>query len=228
VAVVQLHAQVILPTHTGVPRDDVINTFTFSGDHDPDVYAAGIAGSLEDFYNDLRTTNAVASYLHRYIDRTADLSLIKVYNVTGHLGGSAVGPPILIHPWTIGGTIGTDGLPAECAAALSFHGTYGTAAEFAPGARPRARHRGRVYIGPLISTIVDEDDNNAPRAAGFFRQDLCDAGEALIGADQGWVVWSRTNAAVYPVVGGWVDDAFDTIRGRGPDPTTRTTFLSVV
>jgi len=34
-------------------------------------------------------------------------------------------------------------------------------------------------------------------------------------------VWSRTDEAVYPIVGGYVDYAFDTQRRRGQAPVAR-------
>ena len=43
-----------------------------------------------------------------------------------------------------------------------------------------------------------------------------------------WVLWSRANNAMFNVVGGWVDNAFDTIRKRGNAPTARTTWGTAI
>lgn len=146
------------------------------------------------------------------------------------------GPPVATLTQTItGGVPTTQGaLPCEVAAALSFHGDYTSVAEYGPDvdsdgwpdSRPRARYRGRLYIGPLGSGVLTTDGTTfKPTLTSTFRNALVAAGTALMGATTvKWSTHSRTDRRFDTVVGGWVDDAFDTQRRRGPAPTVKTTF----
>jgi hypothetical protein len=114
---------------------------------------------------------------------------------------------------------------------LCYHADFGTDAEFGPGGatRPRARDRGRVYIGPLSASgcISQEATTLRPFVSDNLRNTLIDAGRRLAnfaGLPATWVVWSRKAAAVHNVVALSVDDAFDTQRRRGERPNVRTTW----
>jgi len=135
-------------------------------------------------------------------------------------------------------TTGTgNALPAECAICLSYRG------ELLSGSNP-ARRRGRIFLGPLDYGTVDAttpDQRVQPSTMGT----IAGAANAMIndgiaGEQVVWAVFSPTIAgappwsptdledATIPVLAGYVDNAFDTIRSRGSRPTTRQTFAVTV
>lgn len=122
------------------------------------------------------------------------------------------------------------GLPYECAIVLSFKSF------FLSGATP-ARHKGRVYLGPIRAS-ASTTTNGGVRPTAAAMTAIANAATTLRGAGstadplQG-VVWCQFSAAdadptvgdgMRQVVAGWVDDAFDTQRRRGLHPTARTVF----
>lgn len=107
-------------------------------------------------------------------------------------------------------------LPEEVAVVLTIHGT--------PPVTPR--RRGRLYLGPLCTTALSSVPEQATRVsdqlvdaiaarAVAFKQDAS-------GGD--WVIYSPTSGFAVSVAGGWVDNAFDSQRRRGPDASSRTTW----
>lgn len=81
-----------------------------------------------------------------------------------------------------------------------------------------SRRRGRVYIGPIEAIYATE------RPTSQLRDHLIDFGEALAGVggeDVSWRMYSPTNSEDHHIRHIWVDDSWDTIRGRGQAPTTR-------
>lgn len=112
----------------------------------------------------------------------------------------------------------TDPLPHEVACCVSFHGEYVSGAS-------QARRRGRIYFGPLNTTVM--------ATTGYFASGLLStvvlAGGNLLtdsnaSSNYAWVVYSPTSGQSYPVVGGWVDNAPDIQRRRGWDATSTSTF----
>jgi len=228
-------AVVSMPDVNGLPDDTVVNTFAFA----PSSTAAGplgdIVGSLTGFYNQITGAGfRVSAFLSPDLDRGVDKCLIDFYDLTGHLDGSAHGSPIESATWTLGAVDGAEvAQPRQLAVAMSFHGDFGSLAEVVPGgpagpagdAHPKARRRGRVYLGPLAGVGIS-------RAAGVrhaiaspnFVSAIHDAQVRLMGGTQPWVVWSRKEVNVFPVTGGWVDNRIDTIRRRTTAATSRTTF----
>jgi hypothetical protein len=125
-------------------------------------------------------------------------------------------------------------LPTECAICLSYEG--------APvSGQVQARRRGRIYLGPLIQ-------NNTTTSAGRVivsaatTTAITNAATALAGIsgppDAFWSVFSPTLAGPEPwsagtlssamtqATRGWVDNALDTQRRRGSDPTLRTLWTA--
>lgn len=87
-------------------------------------------------------------------------------------------------------------------------------------ARSNPRRRGRIYLCPALSgasmNTARPDNTICNRAL-----DLGDGFAALGGADVDWVVYSPTANDHHPVVGTWVDNAWDVMRSRGLNPTSR-------
>jgi len=99
-----------------------------------------------------------------------------------------------------------------------------------------ARRRGRLYIGPIAlasGTTVDSSTTVPLRVATALRTDLGIAAlfvrDGILGLTGGsfWTIKGLQNAQVgVEIVGGWIDDAFDTQRRRGPKTTARTQWGS--
>jgi hypothetical protein len=228
-------AVVVIPAISGIARDAVVNTFNFALDAYADMTAVDTAlgPDVVDFYTHTNTSYKVGEYLGYSRDRTADVCLVKWYDLDGHLDGSPHGSPAITRTFSLPAPNSAIGgiMPTEVCAVLSVHSAYGSDPEFSGATRPRARDRGRVYVGPLVpaamglvTTILDTELTTS------FRTDLTVAAARLITASTGhavdaeWAVWSRTRAALTAITGGWVDNAPDTQRRRGSRPTVRTTF----
>lgn len=220
-------ADVVLHHKSGLPRDSVVNSFAFATVNPLDDLEAGaIRDDLASFYNTIPSGhNAIAGTIGSQISRTIPVD-VKLYDLTGHLDGTAHGSPRFVKTFTLGPRLaGATDLPSELCAALSFRADYATDAEFAAGARPRARDRGRIYIGPLTQTTLTQDSTTGRvNFVSVFRETLATQGAALRDAPgRAWSVWSRRNAVLEPVTVVWADDAVDIQRRRGEAPTTRTT-----
>lgn len=218
---------VTLAKKSNIPADAVQNTFAFS------TPAGGTAGeilsirtALDTFYNDTTSSGfSLNHYLSLAMSTDANANSFEFYNLDGHLDGSPHGSPFDAAAWTLD-AVSAGAVQAEVAICLTFHSNYGSDVEFgAGGLRPRARDRGRVYIGEL---------GGVGESAGVT-QDLVVSGTtvATIAAaaarlrddvNTSWCVWSRADAALKPVTAGWVDNAFDIQRRRGVDATARTVW----
>lgn len=236
--------QVRIPQASSLPADDIINTFHFSTAADE--FGVGERGEVVDalaqFYDE--APPAGGQPLTYYFQNQLQLALaeFKFYDVTAP--GST--PPYYTEVRAITNVKGsTVDLPSEVTVALSYHGDLSL-----PG--PQSRRRGRLYLPPLNGAAVS-DELTGVRVAAGLRTSLASTAERLIGAiraiggvitDNDWTVYSRGKGTrtdhdgnvVRPdgtldwepfttdVIGGWVDNAFDTQRRRGLPSTLRTTF----
>lgn len=100
-------------------------------------------------------------------------------------------------------------LPREVALCLSYYGD-----------RNIPRQRGRLYFGPLAAAV---DSSDRPPLA--LRQALIQFGYDLYNALDGeaarWIVHSPTINGKTEITDLWVDDAWDTMRSRGSEPSSR-------
>lgn len=224
-------AEVVIPHVDGFTKDEVVNTFVFFGDAEPPstTNLSDAATAIEAFYNTIPSgLNSIAGTLNDSRSRASNAVVIKFYDIHAHLNGSPHGSPVGTATFTLGAQASGGGaLPAEVAAVLTYRSPYFSDVEFSPGARPRSRHRGRLYIGPLTASALtlDSTTKRAYVTAGF-RTTMKDAASALatLGGTAIWGQWSRKAALVRIVTDGWVDDAFDIQRRRGEDPITRTVW----
>lgn len=225
-----LHATVSFPHKSGLVRDEVVNTFAFSkvgAWTTPDF--ASIEPALADFYT---TTPAgairsVGNYMGNQLSRVTGATL-RFFDITGHEDGTPAGSPVAINTLPVlGAMFGSLPLPGQVSAVLSFHGDYGADVEFAPGARPRSRDRGRIYLGPLSNATGAEDATTHDVFLDTqFKTDVLAAAKALRAAlDPGiiWCAWSRKNARLSPITTWWFDNVMDTQRRREQRPTSKTT-----
>lgn len=224
-AVFDILVDVVLTAKSGMPKDNCLNTFTFLVDAaNAGAAADACTGPLTGFYNTAITGDSIATHIAPSVSRATSNCRFRAFDITADLSGTPHGPPVRDTGWTLGTGGTTPVTPAEVALALSFSGDLSGISEFTGGTRPRARHRGRVFIGPLVGAITTVDaDTSTVRPVSAIKATLLAAGNALR-AEGGvvWSVWSRRNAAIYEVTDIWCDDAFDTIRSRGPAPTTKT------
>ena len=113
---------------------------------------------------------------------------------------------------------GPQAFPSEVACCLSFEGNP------APGVN-QARHRGRVYIGPLVRDTSAQGGVDLPaRPTAVFRNAVLNAAFDLQAAWQAidnftWCAHSEIAGTSVPVTRAWMDDAWDTQRRRGVAPT---------
>lgn len=180
--------------------------------------------------------HAIGTWLAPSFSRTANICRVDVYDVGAHLDGSPHGSPVASGTWTMPAALGTDGLPAGLAAALSFRADYGTDVEFsgpraegAGGTRPRARDRGRFYLGPLVPQAITTapSDGHVTFGSVFIDDCLADLQQVVTISETippdswGLAVWSRRNASMKLVTELWMDDRPDYQRRRS-DPGTKT------
>jgi hypothetical protein len=203
-----IRVRVEIPRDTALPEDVSVNTWHCSAEGAtlPLVAAQAFVDDLETFYL------AIDEFLGVTNNNPV---VIKAYD----LDDAEPRLPILVDAWTL--VFGTTAIPEECAVALSM-------AAAMPSGVNRARRRGRVFIGPL-------GGNSHQIITGRVRVDSSFV-TALVGAADGlledseldtdyiWEVYSPTDGVGRPVVDGWVDNAMDTIRSRGPNATARTPF----
>lgn len=223
-----LLAKVKIPHRSGRPEDTVMNSFAF--DLTPGIANANavlIVAAVKDFYDGVTGGGAkLHSLLSPELGSDTIAPRVDLYDLTGHLDGSAHGAPVFGSDMTWTGFPGAGfAHPGEVAICASFHSAYGADVEFAVGGgRPRGRDRGRVFIGPLHGNTAAMDTNGTARVITSAQTTVIQAMTRLANAGVAWSVWSRSSASLKPVVGGFVDDAFDTQRRRGTRPTARQTF----
>jgi len=228
-----LKTTVELTSTSGFAKDNVVNDFYFITDDTPlsALCTAKIQSLITDFYNTAvsgadTVCNGIGSSISRIV-----VSKISTTDVSANLAGlpGGTGSPFNVDTFTLGAVgFASVQYPREVAIALSFHGDYGTLGEFGlAGTRPRARHRGRIYLGPFNNFWTSFSSTSNPQLSTTGATTIAGAAERLLTDSNHlatWAVWSRKNAAMYPVVGGWVDNAFDTQRRRGEDANVRTVF----
>lgn len=217
-----LMAEVVIPV-LDPDTDPPTNRWYFHSSAVGGVSMAAEQTNIVNFYNSVPAgaTNSVSAYMSKAIDRTAGATQTRWYDIGAHLSGSPHGPPIHIDFWQFG-PVGTDAHTAQLAIVADYHGDLTGVAEFAVGSRPRARHRGRHYLGPLSSSGY-VPANAAPWDAKLTSVAQIDIPLSYahflssVAAGDEWCVWSRKDAALYPVVGGWVDRTIH-IQRRRQDP----------
>lgn len=232
-------AVVQLPRFSGVPADRVENVFHFgwTGSGNPtSTDFDNLREGLEDFYTDTATAGVrgIAAYISPVIARTPDAT-IEIYNIA--LPGGLAGNPVATRSMTLGAPSGSAGarLPEELACCLSFRGLYTSRVEDLPqaptgpagDAHQRARVRGRVYIGPLVSLALHSASGGVEaRISPDVQTDFIESARDFLHTELGasnwaWSVYSRVEGAYVAVTVVWVDDAWDVQRRRGSEASSR-------
>jgi hypothetical protein len=192
---------------TNIEMDNVSVDFIFEAtgsDENLDFAMAETPGAaLHDFWNS--STGRVAtlgSYLSSLVDRTSNAVTIEWYDITAHLDGSPAGAPFRIDQATIEESAHDSSVDLNPALALcgAVRRAYGSDAEHVGTTRPRARDRGRIYVGPLNNWC---QDLGTGRTRAAVASDLVISMERLAATHNSgntnqfnWVQWSRKNASV--------------------------------
>lgn len=237
-------AQAVLANTSGLPADEFVNSFVFTDAS----LAAAIATAntaVQDFYNGTTGGNpSIASRLSAIVSRAPGATHVKVYDITTTLAGTPHGSPVSDITFTLAASSNADGLPEEVALCLSYHGAFGTLLEKGPsdaaiptseaardaGApavhtgfdKPKSRVRGRIFVGPFNSSVLQGTSPFRPATTTGIAP-IVGAGTrllALTGAN--WSVWSRRNASAVTTTAAYVDNAWDTQRRRGLKQSART------
>lgn len=219
---------VTIPSVTGVPHDAVTNTFHFltptpSGTPSTVPELEAMRDAVKGFYDQVVDSAPFGGSGSARL--TVILSgvvlqptlFIKIYRCETEIAVGASPEPIITYEVSIT-ALPTANLPypTEVAVCLSFKGLLDTSI-------PAARQRGRIYLGPvhLVGNMVG---NRLVFPAGYRANVAASASwlRAFSTAGIDWCVWSHAELQAFPVVAGWVDNAFDTQRRRGTDATART------
>ena len=202
---------------SGLAADDIVNTFHFSTVDDYADLASRAAEKIVQFYTNVSAggvqVNPIVYYFSPWVQTTWE---IRTYD----LAQAKPRVPIITE-YTMTGRPAGGGLPEECAVALSYHGNPPNG----------ARRRGRIYLGPLATWGGTQATATAPaRPHNDLVRDVCVSAHELAEDpvfDVGWSIRSSLPAQNFVrITGGYVDNAFDTQRRRGPDPDGRTTFTT--
>ena len=206
----EYHAMAIRQGLSGQPDDVFVNNFTFLADDNKVTAADDIAAALIDFYDVTGPTQPLNAYRGVTVE---DLMTFKIYKLTD---AKPREPLVRTHTTTV--VRANSGLwPEESAVCLSFSA--------APPHTPR--RRGRVYLGPLNPACgTQEATTKICRVSDAAQQNIAAAAVRLANhVDAGWLIHSTIGAGTFAAVEtGWVDNAFDTQRRRGPKASTRFTW----
>lgn len=199
----------------GLERNNCVNTFAVTGSFEP-AELGDLASIVAAFYQaEGSGPYPVGAYINDTIFRTDGLLIEAILSPQ-----TPPNPPAFSEVYTLPAANATGPLPQEVAVCLSMYtSTYFSSAT--PG-----RERGRVYVGPLTSLAGTDAGLLAPlRVAPALQVAMTEGIEGVQGGLEALLaslaVWSRAAGTFHPVVGGWVDNEFDTQRRRGRDSTGR-------
>jgi hypothetical protein len=158
------------------------------------------------------SNRSIVSYMPDEVLTTVNLT---VYD----LGSGPPRDPDFTHTWNWqpDGSALTP-MPREVALVLSY---YAGRLELEPPI-VAARRRGRLYLGPFTSEALSGDGTVVPNLQGVMQG----AADNVLNTteDVAWMQLSSTNAAFSVVTGGFIDNAWDTQRSRGREPSSRVTW----
>lgn len=206
--------QVRIPGVSNVAEDIITNTWHIEG---TGTGLLDAMSKIRSFYNDAAPGNAQPL---RNLMTAATIGT-NWRAVAYNLADSEPRTPVRDEGWTINPG-GGNPMPTECAACFSYQGGRISGTN-------QARRRGRLFLGPWVTAMIAGNG----RVAGLLQVSICRAGKELLkqsddATDWTWVVYSPTDNAAVPIIDGWVDDAWDTVRSRGPKPSSRTLFSTVL
>lgn len=212
----EYRVQAITPGSTGMPDDVYVNTFHFSdlgANIGTAIFAPQAVVLLDEFYG--ADVPAIGGPLWALMPSSLGQVEYRVYD----MGDPQPRPPVILPSSSPGGPNGANfSLPYEVALCSSYYAD-----------RNLPRQRGRIYWGPLTTLAAAASGTPATAAInGLVEASVRLHGSALANVTP-WMVYSPTQEAspvgttpaYNQITDGWVDNAFDTQRRRGPDATSR-------
>lgn len=203
---------------SGTPEDQYVNVFHFIGIDVSPASLALLALDVKGFYSIGPTggTGSIADKMASSSDSPG--ARVKVYD----LSDPKPRAPLYDETYTPSSHgSAAENLPDEVAICLSY-------SALGASGSPIARRRGRLYLGPWSSDILTGGAQNYSVPNLSARQDITKAAKELasraIGHGYQWAVYSPTDNLALPIVTVWVDNAWDTQRRRGNQPTSRVTL----
>jgi hypothetical protein len=214
-----MRAQVVFQGMSNTPEDVVVNTYHFVS---PD-YAIVNRDLVRDYLVELYNTTVpapgtgkIAESMSSFLSRVANASKIKVYDLAEPKPRTPT-----TYSWTLAANSGGAlvELPAEVAVCASFYALQN-----------RPRYRGRVYLGPWVSNVLQDALNDRSRPQTTLIDTIAGAFNRLLlkpGTGPKLAIQSNADGQARIATNGWVDDAWDTQRRRGQDAKSRTLFPAV-
>lgn len=228
-----------LPSVSAMPADVTENTFhcVLNDVHPPADHTA-ICTAVAAFYTNTPPggTHGIGYYLANSMSRSANAGSILYYEKASLDPNVDFGSPLLTTHFTLPAAGSVSDFPEEVASVISYNGDLTDVPVSMPNPtpppaiiRPQSRRRGRLYMGPVNFSAIDEGTLGYVTPSTAFRTDLGLALKKL--ADDvdtnttgNLVVYSGAAQETHIVVGGYVDNAWDTQRRRGREASVRTTF----
>lgn len=208
-----------VPRDTALPGDESVNTFHFSTGLGGGVFTEAESVTVADLIRDFFTVQGPDSVnsLNTYMSQVSNpaAAVIRFYD----LNTPEPRIPYQEHTRNLGPFGGGAPMAEEVALCLSYR------TDLVSGTN-QARRRGRLFIGPLAASAA-EVSNGRSRPTTAMRTTLLYAGRNLqngirgIGLNNDWVIWSPTDQEEHVISHLWVDDAWDTMRSRGPKASLR-------
>lgn len=208
-----MRAQLVHKHRSGLPRDHFVNTFHFVTPGTTAADAEACAEQVRDMFTIQGGT--MSEPLNRVLSDAIALTghEVRVYPVDSSTGEDPRGPgqaPLHIEVFDHIGRADTAGpnLPSEVALCLSYKNTQS-------GSTPPARKRGRIYLGPFLSSgmLTDVGTDQTSRPSAYLRDLVMAAGQYMVSLNDAfseWVIYSR------PFAGRTAISAEDRANAGGP------------
>jgi len=241
-----LVVRVLIPSSVSANEDTISNSFCVSTATAPSSgdYTA-ISSNVVQFYSSLSGAQVtpIWDYLSGDLSTVTNASTVNIYDVSAALSGGPAGSPVFTNTFTWGAvTTGSTNLDPRMAMCVAIRADYGVALEHGASislpsddravdegaptthtglARPRARFRGRLYLGPLNSFAVTQSHTQEIVWQSQFALDVPAALHGLKTRLAGltnvstWSVWSRRDSIFRPVLDYFLDESPSTQRRRG-------------
>ncbi len=231
------HTIVTLPVKTNIPRDAIVNTFSWAPPvgKNQGTQLSDIQTAIGALYAGLKQSGVLSPAM-------AGTLTGKTYGVdlqSGHLGvplgtfaasfGAPAGTPLPSELAIVASFTGFTGL-AEVDPTLTAHPTTeeaqdeGAPATYLTFSRPESSQRGRIYVGALSANALLQDPNGQcivdPTTTAAIASRMTD----LLVAPASLAIWSRKNKNMNRATVGFVDNAFDVQRRRGVRATSRSKY----
>jgi hypothetical protein len=195
--------QVVFKDSSNLPENQFINNWYFRNDNLAVFPSTPIINVLNAFYFQPAANGfVIKAQMASHVLTAAEY---RIYDL-----GQA--PPRTRNSFPVAGSSSSQGsgLPGEVAVCSSFYA----------GANVK-RRRGRHYIGPLSAGATD--GGGAPRPSPELRAAIVDRAQNVAQTTENvtWVVVSQVGLMANVVTAGWCDNAFDTQRRRGNQPSAR-------